>query len=263
MIDFANAVIERSFTLPVVVDFWASWCAPCRTLGPVIEELAAQAAGRWELVKLDTEAQPDIAQQFAVMSIPAVKMFHQGQVVAEFVGALPAEQIRQWLDEHLPDDRLDPLASLVARWEAEGGEAIAPELEAFVEQHPELHQGRLRLAQAIVAGNPGRARELISGMELDADLAELASDILGLADLMDSSAEPPPRLAPQLDGARQALRRHDLDGALQHLVEMAMIDKSFDNELARRAAVALFRLLGEDHELQDKHRRRLSMALHS
>jgi putative thioredoxin len=262
-VDFKNAVVERSRSVPVVVDFWAPWCAPCRVLGPAIEALAAEAGGRWELVKLDTDEQPDIARAFGIMSIPTVKMFHGGRPIAEFIGALPPLEIRRWLDSHLPDSRLERLEAIVSRWESSGGRKIAPDLETFVKEHPDLPAGSLRLAQAVVADDPGRARELIRSAGAEVEQAELVADLTSLADLAESGDGAPERLAPHLEAARKCLREHDLDGALEHLIDGAMIDKSFGNELTRRAAVALFRLLGPDHELTGKHRSRLAMAVYS
>ena len=111
LVDFENEVLQRSHSLPVVVDFWASWCSPCRVLGPVIENLAAKAEGRWELVKLNTEQQPQITAEYGIMAIPAVKLFHRGRIVAEFVGRRPAAEIRRWLDDHLPACRPEPMDS--------------------------------------------------------------------------------------------------------------------------------------------------------
>ena len=107
-IEFESAVLQRSREIPVVVDFWAPWCGPCRILGPVIEKLAAEAGNRWELVKLNTEEQPDIAREYGVRGIPNVKMFHGGEPIAEFVGALPEDEIRRWLDAYLPGEAINP-----------------------------------------------------------------------------------------------------------------------------------------------------------
>jgi len=98
VLDFQKDVLGTSKKIPVVVDFWAEWCGPCRILGPVLEKLAAEANGAWRLVKINTEEQQQIAIQFGIRSIPAVKMFSNGQVVAEFVGALPEVQVRNgWI----------------------------------------------------------------------------------------------------------------------------------------------------------------------
>jgi putative thioredoxin len=262
-IDFERAVLERSHAVPVVVDFWAPWCAPCRVLGPVIERLAAGAQGRWELAKLNTDEQPDIAQAFGIQSIPAVKMFQAGRVIAEFVGARPEAEIRRWLDASIPDPRLQQLSTTMEGWETSDAGRLIGELEQFVRDNEDLAVGRLRLAQLVVGRDPQRARELVTSTEADPDLAELAGDIASLADLMECVEEIPPRLEPFIKKAQDGLRDHDLDATLGNLVEVAMRDKRFGNELARRSAVALFRLLGQRHGLTEKHQRQLSMALHS
>jgi len=260
--DFDRDVLDRSRAVPVVVDFWAAWCGPCRILGPILEQLVSEADGRWELVKVDTEAHPQLAQAFGIRSIPAVKLFRDGAVAGEFVGALPASEVRRWLDAYLPDPRGEGLEALAAQWPERGG-AIADELEALVDERPDLEAARLYLAQALVARDPARARELVQSVNADADLIDLASDVRALADLMDSRETAPTKLAPVLDAAREALRRHDLRETLERLVEAAGIDRAFADELPRRAAVALFRMLGHNHELTDEYRGRLAQVLYS
>jgi len=261
-IDFQSTVLERSHVVPVLVDFWAPWCGPCRVLGPVLEELAGEAAGRWELVKLDTDEQPDVAQAFGIRGIPAVKLFHRGEVIGEFVGALGREDVRRWLESYLPDDRIERLTSIASRWPERGPE-LAGELEDFVRQYPDVKQGRMRLAQAIVGRDPRRARELADAGSLGPELAEMAEDINSLADLSESDTAAGDGVAGHVSRAREALQAHRIDRALDELVDAAMIDKGFADELPRRAAVALFHLLGQDHELTQKHQRRLAMAIHT
>jgi len=261
-VDFATAVLERSRTVPVVVDFWAAWCGPCRVLGPVIESLAAEADGRWELVKVDTEAQPELARDHGVMGIPAVKMFHEGRVVAEFVGALPAAEIRRWLDANLPDPRRGRLETLAAAWVARGARVV-PELEAFVEANPDLPEARLRLALAVAGGDPQRARQLVQDAAPGVDQAELAADVTALAELMERRDDEPAKIASSAAAARAAFADHDLEATLEHLVAWAMRDPAYRDQLARRAAVALFRLLGDDHDWTREYRRRLAMAVNA
>jgi putative thioredoxin len=260
-VDFERQVLERSRQVPVLVDFWAAWCAPCRALTPVLHRLAAEAAGRWELVQVDTDEQPQEATRWGVRGIPAVKLFWQGHLVAEFVGALPAGEVRRWLDQNLPDPRKERLARIVEGWERQDAAQLVAALEAFASEHPDLAEAKLRLAQAVVTSDPARARRILAQLDGGAD-ADVAADVAVLAELLEGGAAVPDRLVAPLDDARRALAARDWGRALERLIDAVTIDRSFGDELARRAAVALFRLLGHHHELTLEHQRRLAMALH-
>lgn len=100
--NFQTEVIERSREAPVVVDFWAPWCGPCRMLGPVIEKLASEADGKWDLVKVNTDQNPEIARQFQIRGIPNLKLFVDGEIADELMGVQPEPRLRQWIEGHLP-----------------------------------------------------------------------------------------------------------------------------------------------------------------
>src|SRR5438093_266069 len=127
---FVQDVIERSYERPVVVDFWAAWCAPCRTLGPILERIADRHAGDVELVKVDVDANPEIASAYQVQGIPAVKAFRNGAVVSEFVGAYPEEAVRRFYESLLPTEA-DRLAAAgdAASDDAEAARAYRSALE--------------------------------------------------------------------------------------------------------------------------------------
>lgn len=260
--DFNQSVIERSFELPVVVDFWASWCGPCRVLGPVIEGLAAEANGRWELVKVSTEEHPDVAQQFQIMSIPAVKMFWQGEIIAEFAGALPRPQIQKWLEAHLPDARKEEFAAIQSQLVSGQIGPGLEQLELFVVRNPELTEARVLLAAVTVMEDPDRAVALVEDQTPGKPLYSQAEDIRTLAELMETHNNVHLTVGIKVGAAREALQNNDVEAAIQFLIEAVQADKSYLNDLPRRASIALFNRLGRDHALTKKYRKLFDMALY-
>ncbi|MEZ4774473.1 MAG: thioredoxin [Bacteroidia bacterium] len=258
--DFQKDVLIKSTEIPVVVDFWAPWCAPCRILGPVIEELAAEANGRWELVKLNTEEQQQVAQQYNIKSIPNVKMFFEGKVVAEFSGALPKYQIEKWLSRHLPDPRTRTFHAILRRLEHDP-EAMS-QLYSFVYDNPDMGEPRLTLAGIILVENPAEAIELLEPLKAGHPLAGHAEDVRTMAQLLSFETTDDTVVASRLKAAREALWASDWEETLELLIECISINKTYAGELPRRAAIAVFHHLGEQHELSKKYRPRFSMALY-
>lgn len=259
-INFQEAVIERSREKPVLVDFWAPWCGPCRVLGPVIEQLAEEQKDRWELVKVNTEEEQEVAQTYRIMSIPNVKLFYRGEVIAEFSGALPRASLLRWLDQNLPDDRKEQLEEILHSMES--AETINPEpLENFVRTNPDLLEARLALARLLVLSEPDRAQQLVEGIKLGHPLFEEAEDVRLLSEWHALQADEQ-AVSKALIEAREALVQEDNDSAMQAIIKAVTIDKTFQNDLPRRLAIALFRGWGPQHELTKKYRRQFDMALY-
>jgi thioredoxin len=153
---FENDVVERSRALPVVVDFWAAWCGPCRTLGPVLEREAETRAGEFELVKVDVDANPELAARYEIQGIPAVKAFRDGEVVREFVGALPPSAVAQFLDELTGPSATERLLAEL------GASGELPEVAAALEQ--EDRERALELLLEAIAAASGERREWLLGL---------------------------------------------------------------------------------------------------
>ena len=260
--EFTQKVLDRSQNVPVLVDFWAPWCGPCRVLGPVIEELASEAEGRWELVKINVDESQDVAGKFNIMSIPTVMLFLEGKSKGQFAGSLPKYQINQWLTDHLPDPRKNQLAGIQEKIQAGMAGQALEELEVFVKQNPDLEEARLWLAREKVCQDPDNSEALIEEIRIGHKLYDQAEDVRNLIEFFRLSPENTSDISSYFNKAKEAYRNRDFDQMLTQLVNSMMRDKSYENELARRVSIAIFHTLGESHALTKKHRPKFSMALY-
>ncbi len=268
--DFQKDVIEASKETPIVVDFWAEWCGPCRMLGPVLEKLAAEANSTWKLVKVNTDQYPQIAMQYQIQGIPAVKMFSNGQVVAEFVGALPETHVRKWLDENLPSVSKRLLRTAQDALERGDKEMARELLEEVLRSENNNLEARVRLAELVFESDPDRAFELVKDVpqehslyknaEAIQTLYRLTRDYEALAQQAKDSDRSPQAWQSYLNGV-QALARRDYEEALKSWIDALLIDRSIDDDGPRRACVALFTWLGNDHELVRRYHRQFTSAL--
>lgn len=258
--DFQNDVIARSHEIPVVVDFWAPWCGPCRVLGPVIEQIAEEQKGTWELVKVNTEEHQDVAMEYGIRSIPNVKMFYKGDVTNEFAGALPRHQILAWLEDNLPSEEKNAWSDTLSQLENGDRESAVSILESFLAANPHHSEAKLYLARHLVLSDPGRSAELTAGIKLGDPNYDLVEDVNAILQL--SNLEGDQTLHERLRRAYEYLRTDRLSDGVQELIDVVMIDKGFVDDLPRRASIAVFRSLGSKHEITKKYRRIFDMALY-
>ncbi len=261
--DFQADVIEQSRMQPVVTDFWAPWCGPCRILSPVLEKLEAEAGGAWRLAKLNTDEDPTIASRYGISGIPAVKMFVDGNVVGEFVGALPETRVRDWLDENLPSLVRATLQDAEAALERGDAAAAVRLADEVLVSEPGNADARLLKARAVVLSEPAKALELArEAAAAKASLYPIASAVETVSSLLVEAPEMPegPARDGYLGGLR-ALSAGDPDTAVEKLIDSIRRDKRYADDAARKAVLALFSVLGERHPVTRKHRRSLQMAL--
>lgn len=263
--DFVAEVLDASHTVPVVVDFWAPWCGPCRSLGPLLERLALGAEGTWRLARVNVDESPRVAAQFQVRSIPLVIGFREGRAVSEFTGAQPEGVVREFLKQVLPSeaDRLTREGLALA---AEGDDAEAEaRFRAALEEEGRHAAAQLGLAGLLAARGESEAAldalERISGASPDQEQAveRLAAEIRTGAGsqgstreasaLRDRVAANPDDLQARLDLGRALAAERIYEEALDELLAVVERDKSFADEAARKAILDLFELLGSDHEL--------------
>ena len=263
--DFELEVVQKSRATPVVVDFWATWCGPCRVLGPILERLEKGNLGQWILAKVDTDLHQGIAQKFGIRGIPNVKLFVDGTPIAEFTGALPEPAIIQWLRENLPDPmkkEIDNARQLLTSGRTAEG---IGSLENLFARAPDNHEVKGLLAGAIFPNDHARAAELVRGIEADSPQFPLADALRTVADLelkrATTTAFPNGTVKQVYLSAIDAMANNDFATALDGFIKVLRADKSYDEEGARRACVALFRILGDDNELTRGKRREFSSAL--
>jgi putative thioredoxin len=238
--NFEAAVLDRSHSLPVVVDFWAEWCAPCRQLGPVLEREASKRSGRLELVKLDVDANQNLSRSYGIQGIPAVKAFHKGRVVAEFVGAQPAAAVERFLDSLLPSE-----ADLLAQ---KGDEQS---LRAALELEPGHADAAIQLARILHAcGQKEEALEILGDVH-----GSFAAEGLAARIRLERTA------ALDLSRAFAALDAGDSEQALDVLIE-AITPASNSRDEIRRVVVGILDQLGLDDPLATRSRTRLASALY-
>lgn len=262
MFNFQTSVLDRSQEVPVVVDFWASWCGPCKVLGPTIEQLASEANDAWELVKISTEVHPDLAKTYDIVSIPAVKMFHKGEIVAEFFGALPRQQILKWLEEHLPSEVKEVYRDILQLLETDpqtGKEA----LKEFVAQNPQMAEAKMILVKQLIFSEPELAQSLLAEISFNPAQIDKKEDIKILLQLMNEALAGQSPVAQKLSAAQIAMQNLDLEAAIKLLVEAVVIDKKYMDDLPRKACIAFFRThWGHSHPLTKKYRISFDMALY-
>ena len=278
---FMADVIDASKDVPVIVDFWAPWCGPCKQLGPILEKVVTGAGGKVKLVKVDIDQSPMVAQQLRIQSIPAVYAFKDGRPVDAFMGALPESQVRSFIEKLVGGSVDSPIEEAIK----EAQEALANEdtdtagsIFGEVLQHdPENAIARAGIALVCVkTGYVDDARQLINELPVDAgndpfiagaisavELAEQGGDVGDMQPLMDDVAADPDNHQARFDLAMGMFAAKRNEEAAEHLLEIVRRDRAWDDDGARKQLLKFFEAWGPADKLTVQTRRRLSSLMFS
>ena len=270
--EFERQVLEESRRRPVVVDFWAPWCGPCRSLKPILEKLADEYGGKFLLAKVNADENQELSARYGVRGIPAVKAFSQGRLADEFSGALPEAAVREFLDRLVPKPaevlRLKADEQL-RRGDASGALKLLAEAAAL---DPANEWVRVDAAAIMLdVGDMAEAQHLLQEVRLDdARVAQLRSRLeFAQAAASGESAEAlAARIARNSDDLQARLQlakllaaARDYAGAMEQMLEVVRRDRRYGDDAGRRALLAVFELLGPGHPLVGEYRRKLASAL--
>ncbi|MEJ2590912.1 MAG: thioredoxin [Candidatus Thiodiazotropha sp.] len=274
--NFKQVVLQNSMNRPVLVDFWAEWCNPCKTLMPTLAKLVDEYRGKFILAKVNTEQEQQLAAHFGIRSIPCVKLFLNGQMADEFLGALPEAEIRSFIDKYIPNESDGLLAEAEQRL-LQGDAEGAGEL---IRQAAEMDPGSVRvmLANARYLATVGRLDEAEQQLQAlpveERDKPEVAS-MLARIQFDRASADSPPveTLEQRLRDdptdceamhllAQQRIMQNDYESALELLLNLMQRDREYGDDVARKDMLRIFELLGGQGDLVKRFRNRMFNLMH-
>ena len=273
--DFQQSVVDESRKRLVLVDFWAPWCGPCRSLTPIIEKLAKEFSGRFLLARVNSDENQSLASEFGVRSIPNVKAFSNGEMVDEFAGAMPEGVIRQFIERLLPSPAEEQRRAAMQVYASGNAHAALASLEAA--QALEAANDTIRMDRADILIGLGRSEDAAALLDELGPLSKMESRVEHLrAQLTFAHAEQagesldtletrvsdkPGDLDARLALAKQYVAEKQFEPALKHLLEIIRADRKFGDDAGRKTMLAVFELLGNDHQLTGKYRRLLAASI--
>lgn len=271
---FESEVLVRSRATPVLVDFWAAWCGPCKMLMPVLTQLAGEYRGKFFLAKVNSDNEQALANQYGIRSLPTVKLFKNGQVVDEFLGVQPEKTIRALLDRHIPRESDAHIETAALAVRASRLDEALTILQQAMASDPDndrvklelarlfLHLGRADDADKTLAALSNETRDGADAVALRAQLefTRIVQTARAPNQLLHAIQANPKDSAARYELAAHLVVRQQFEAALDQLLDIVRTDRKWNNDAARKAMVSIFNLLG-NNETVNQYRRKLSMAL--
>ena len=272
--NFSADVVAASNEVPVLVDFWATWCGPCKNLMPVLEKLAIEYAGKFRLAKIEIDQNPQLAQQFGVRSVPTVKLVINGQIVDEFTGAQPESIIRDFLDKHIPDES-DMLMQQALTAYQQGDENAIKQMQDIINSNPDNTKLRIPYVQVLMNEHQYEdAKVILKHLPLNLQETEEVRAMMAQLEFAEvlANAEEMPVLLQRIEQsakdseARYQLSVHymaqgDYESAMQQLLEIVRRDRAYNDDAGRKGLLRIFEMMGNQGELVSRFRRQLAQAL--
>jgi len=263
---FEQDVVMRSHEVPVVVDFWAPWCGPCRMLGPILERLAIEGGGRFVLARVNVDENPNLAVRYGVQGIPAVKAFRDGEVDSQFVGAQPEGTVRRFVENLSPSPAIQAVAKgLSLLGTRHWAEAEASFRDILLEDETNAAAALGLLKTLVMQGKGAQSLELLGDFPGGTEWAE-ALKLKPLAELLVEAEGDPPGddsdpLAAQLHRAAELIKLGNLPAAMDGLLDILRQEKRYRSGFPKEVMLALFTILGDQDPLTRQYRDELASVL--
>jgi putative thioredoxin len=272
---FKEIVIDGSFKAPVVVDFWAPWCGPCKMLKPILEKLADEYQGKFILAKVNSDENQELAAQFGVRGIPSVKAVREGKIVDEFSGALPENAVREWLDRLIPSPA-EELRLQAHELNRQGDTTAALALlQQAIQLDDNNHEAKLDTAAILVAqGQPQKAKAILDVLPAKIQLEEAVAKLMTQIELAEKSqhlesedvliekiSANPDDLQAHVDLANVYINQQQYAKAIDQCFEVIRRDREFQEDIGRKTVIAIFNLLNNEGDIVREYRRKLATLL--
>ncbi len=266
--DFNKEVVELSFLKPVLIDFWAEWCGPCKILGPVLEELERESKGKWALVKINTEEEQEIAAYFRIQSIPSCKLVHEGKIIDEFQGAQTKTVIKNWLEKHLSDLLVeeaevltDDFETIISTQDQIPDKEFMLKVQDFLKGNSDHELANLTYAKHELFYNPSSVIDRLKKLNEYNNAQQLIPHFELVKEFLQNTYDEKSETEKDLIKIKTALLNKNGQEAIDLIIQILHKDRAFDDEIARRLGIALFTIWGTQYSLTKENRKLFDMAI--